>query len=241
MFRRIILPLLLAAIVLTFGCAGQQANMNPGFPTQTEQPKTPLIKSPDYKVGATDVVNVEVRGQPDLNRSAVVRPDGKITLMLLGDVYVSGMTAEEVDEKVSRLYSEYIVGPDVTVTVVGFNSQEIYVWGEVARVGPLPYTGEMTIMEALNRAGGLLGRAEPKAVQVNRDGKVWKVNLEDIVINGKTKDNIYLQPGDVVFVPLNGFARVGFALDNVFYPLRAFFSFIFLGDSVSDLKVKHGW
>ncbi len=239
MLRRIILPLFLAALILTVGCATQQSNVD--FSTKTQQPKTALIKSPDYKVGASDVVNVEVRGQPDQTRSAVVRPDGKITLGLIGDVYVSGMTPEEIDDKLTRMYGEYIVGPDVTVAVVGFNSQEVYVWGEVARVGPQPYTGELTVMEALNRSGGLLGRAEPKAIQVSRNGKVWKVNLDDIVINGKQDQNMYLQPGDVVFVPLNGFARVGFALDNVFYPLRSFFSFIFLGDSVSDLKVKHGW
>ncbi len=241
MFRRATVPIVLIAVILAFGCAGQQANLQPDFATKTTQPKAPLIKSPDYKVGASDVVNVEVRGQADLNRAAVVRPDGKITLVFLGDVYVSGMSSEEIDEKLTRMYSEYIVGPDVTVTVVGFNSQEIYVWGEVARVGPLPYTGELTVMEALNRAGGLNGRSEPKAVQVTRNGKVWKVNLEDIVIMGKTDQNMYLQPGDVIFVPLNGFARMGFALDNVFYPLRAFFSFIFLGDSVNDLKLKHNW
>jgi polysaccharide biosynthesis/export protein len=241
MLRGIILPLILAAIMLTFGCAAQQTNPQNDFGTQTAQPKTPLISSPDYKVGAADVMNIEVRGQPELNKSVVVRPDGKITLVLIGDVLVSGMTPEEIDEKLTRLYGEYLVGPDVTVSMVGFNSQEIYVWGEVARVGPQPYTGEMTIMETINRAGGLLGRAEPKAIQVNRKGKVWKVNLDEIVIKGKTDQNMYLQPGDVVFVPLNGFARVGFALDNVFYPLRSFFSFIFLGDSVSDLKVKHGW
>lgn len=240
MFRRTILPLIVAAaFVAICGCSSPQVT---DFNTKTSQPKTPMIKSPDYRVGASDVVNVEVRGQTDLNKSAVVRPDGKITMVLLGDIYVSGMTSEEIDDKLTRSYSEYLVGPDVTVSVVGFNSQQVYVWGEVARVGPQPYTGELTIMEALNRSGGLLGRAEPKAIQVARNGKVWKVNLDDIVINGKQDQNMYLQPGDVVFVPLNGFARMGFAMDNVFYPLRSFFSFIFLGDSVNDLKLKHsGW
>jgi len=129
----------------------------------------------------------------------------------------------------------------VTVSVVGVNSQEIYVFGSVDRIGPQPYTGEMTILQAISRAGGMLFRAEPKAVQVARDGKVWKVNMEDIVIKAKRGQNLYLQPNDIIFVPLNGFARAGFALDNIFFPLRSFFSFIFLGDSVSDLKVKHRW
>jgi polysaccharide export outer membrane protein len=240
MFRRAIVSLILAMLALTFGCAAPQA-MPGDFASQTAQPKTPLAASPDYRLGASDVINVEVRGQPELNRAAVIRPDGKVTLMLVGDVYISGRTAEGVDELLTRMYSEYIIGPDVTVTVVGFNSKEIYMWGEVARVGPQPYTGELTILEALNRAGGFLGRAEPKAVQIARNGKVWKVDIARMVIEGKTDQNVYLQPGDIVFVPLNGFARMGFAMDNIFFPLRSFFSFIFLGDSVNDLKAKHNW
>ncbi len=238
MFRKCVVPLLLAALILTFGCTGPQPTPA-DFADKTTKPAAPMIKSPDTKVRAGDVVTVEVRGQPDLNRSCVIRPDGKITLVLLGDQSVTGMNATEMREKLTRLYSEYIIGPDVTVTIVGMNSQVIYLWGEIGRVGPLPYTGDMTIMDAISRAGGMSGRAEPKAVQVMRDGKVWKINMDDIIINGKTAENIYLQPGDSIFVPLNGFARMGFAMDNMFYPVRSFFSWIFLGDSVNDLKNKH--
>lgn len=236
MIRRTVAALLLAIMVLIFGCADQR-----NFQAKIQQPKRPLIKSDDYRVGPADVVSFDVRGQPDLTRSVVVRPDGKITLQLVGDVYVSGMTPEEIDGKLTRMYNEYIVGADVTVAVVAFNSRQIYVWGQVAREGPQPYTGELTVQQAISRAGGTLHRAEPKAIQVVRNNKVWKVNMDDIVIRGKTSENMYLQPGDIVFVPLNGFARMGFALDNMFFPLRSLFSFVFLGDSVSDLKDKHKW
>jgi polysaccharide export outer membrane protein len=246
MIRGLVVPLLLAVMVLLFGCAGDQQAFQTRLAQQDLQAKLkevkkPLIKSEDYRVGAADVITVEVRGQPDLSRTVVVRPDGKVTLRLLGDVYVSGMTCEEIDEKITRMYKEYIVGADVTVSVVAFNSQEIFVFGQVPREGPQPYTGELTIMEAISRAGGVLPRAEPKAVQIVRNNKVWKVNMDDIVINGRTDQNMYLQPGDIVFVPMNGFARAGFALDNIFFPLRSFFSFVFLGDSVNDVKAKHSW
>lgn len=238
---RIFVPLLLAALVLAFGCTSQQAERQAKFENKLAEAPKPLIRSPDYRVGASDIIRVEVRGQPDLDRGAVVRPDGKITLRLLGDVYVSGMTPEEIDEKITRMYGEYIVGADVTVSVVGLNHQTFEIWGAVPREGPQPYRGEITIREALARAGGTLPRAEPKAIQITRGNKVWKVNLDDMVIKGRTDQNVYIQPGDVIFVPLNGFARVGFALDNIFFPIRSFFSFVFLGDSVSDLKVKHKW
>ncbi|HUV39839.1 MAG TPA: polysaccharide biosynthesis/export family protein [Planctomycetota bacterium] len=238
MFPRWVVLLWLAALVATVsGCANDQQVFN----NLIEEKQKPVIKSPDYVVGATDVLLVEVRGQPDLQKAVVIRPDGKVTLRLLGDVYVSGKTPQEIDEDITRLYNEYIVGADVTVSVVGLNSQSIYVMGQVPREGPQPYTGELTILEAISRAGGTNFRAEPKAIQVARDGKVWKVNLDDIVIKAKRGQNMYLQPDDIVFVPLNGFARVGFAMDNMFFPLRSFFSFIFLGDSVSDLKNKHNW
>jgi len=236
MVRRIVVPLLLAVMFLIFGCADQRE-----FQTKIKQPTRPLIKTDDYRAGASDVISVEVRGQPDLSRAVLIRPDGKVTLRLLGDVYVSGMTPSEIDEKLTRMYKEYIVGADVMVAVVAFNSKQIYVWGQVPREGPQPFTGELTIQQAISRAGGTLHRAEPKAIQIVRNKKVWKVNLDDIVIHGKTDQNMYLQPGDIVFVPLNGYARVGFALDNLFFPLRSVFSFVFLGDSVSDLKDKHKW
>jgi polysaccharide export outer membrane protein len=246
MIRKFVAPLLWVGVFLLFGCTADQQTFKTRLADQDLQAKLkevkkPLIKSEDYRVGASDVVSVEVRGQPDLSRTAVIRPDGKITLSLLDDVYVSGMTTEEIDEKLTRMYKEYIVGADVTVAVVAFNSQEVYVFGQVAREGPQPYTGELTILEVISRAGGVLARAEPKAVQVVRNNKVWKVNMDDIVISGKTNQNMYLQPGDIVFVPLNGFARAGFALDNIFFPLRSFFSFVFLGDAVNDVKLKHDW
>jgi polysaccharide export outer membrane protein len=226
------------------GCAQDQREVQ--FRQMTSQqvfnetPK-PVMKSPDYRIGPQDVIQVEVRGQPDLTRAAVVRPDGKVTLRLLDDVYVSGMTPAEVDSKLTGLYSEYIVGADVTVSMVGMNSRYIYVIGQVAREGPQTYTGEMTIMQAIARAGGTNFRAEPKAIQVARNGKVWKVNMDDIIIKAQRGQNMYLQPDDIVFVPLNGFARAGYALDNIFFPLRSFASFLFLGDSIDELKKAHSW
>ena len=237
MIRRSSVLLSWAALVLVCGCANDQQ----AFHQLIEEKQKPMMKSPDYEVGATDVIQVEVRNQPDLTRAVVVRPDGKVTLRLLGDVYVSGMSPEEIDEKLTRLYNEYIVGADVTVSMVGLNSQQIYVMGQVPREGPQAYTGEMTILQAIARAGGTNFRAEPKAIQVARNGKVWKVNMDDIIIKAKQGQNMYLQPDDIVFVPLNGFARAGYALDNIFFPLRSFASFLFLGDSIDELKKTHRW
>ena len=98
MVRRSVVLLLLAAAVMVCGCA----NDDKAFRDKIDEIQKPVIKSPDYRVGASDVIHVEVRGQPDQTRSVIIRPDGKVTLGLLGDVYVSGMTPMEIDEKITR-------------------------------------------------------------------------------------------------------------------------------------------
>ena len=224
--------LLALVIVLVLGCQSEQETIR-----QAVAPKasTPLKASPDYRLGASDVLTVEVRGQPELTKTVVVRPDGKITLVLLDDVYVLGLTVQEVDDKLTRLYNEYIVNADVTVSVVGFNSKRIYVWGQVFRQGDQPFDGEMTLTDAIARAGGPNQRAETKSILLTRAGKVYKLNLYRIVIKGDTKDNVYLQDGDQIFVPPTVWARVGMALDNIFYPFRNLFAFLFLEREVEDV------
>ena len=135
----------------------------------------------------------------------------------------------------------------MTVSVVAFNSKKIYIFGAVGREGEIPYQGEMTILDLMAQVGGVLARANPKAITIVRAvpgehrTEIFKVDLDKIVIEGRTEQLIYLQPNDIVHVPLNVWARTGFALDNIFFPLRSFFSFFFLGDSVNDLKKKHKW
>jgi polysaccharide export outer membrane protein len=235
--RSLVLLVLMVLVAVVAGCVQP---LGP-HPLPSPNAAQPLMKTEDYRVGTTDVIHIEVRGQPDLSQTVVIRPDGKITLSLLKDVYISGMTSAEIDEKLSRLYKEYIVGADLTVSIVGFNSKQIYIFGQVGRAGPMPFEGEMTILEAIAKAGDVLPRGEPKAIQLVRDGKVWKIDMEQIVLYGRTDQNVYLKEGDIIYVPLGGFARFGFALDNIFFPVRSVFSFIFLYDAAEDLWKKHGW
>jgi polysaccharide biosynthesis/export protein len=234
--RVVLTVVLLAMVVLVAGCSGsdQQAVRQAVAPKEN----APLKASPDYRVGDADVLTIDVRGQPELSKTVVVRPDGKITLVLLDDVFVQGLTTVEVDDKLTRLYNEYIVNADVTVTVVGFNSQKVYVWGQVFRQGDQPYDGEVTIMDALARAGGPNERAETKKVLLTRAGTVHQLDFYRIVIKGDSRDDVYLQDGDIIFVPPTGWARAGMALDNVFYPFRNLFAFLFLEKEVQNVT---GW
>lgn len=220
---------LLVLCLLVIGCQNEQQAVRTAIAPKAN---APLKASPDYRVGASDVLTIEVRAQGELTKTVVVRPDGKITLVLLDDVYVQGLNLQEIDDKVTRLYNEYVVNADVTVSMVGFNSQKIYVWGQVFQQGDQPFDGELTLVDAISRAGGNNQRAETKKVLLTRAGQVYKLNLYDIVIKGESKDNVYLQDGDIIFIPPTVWARVGMALDNIFYPFRNLFAFLFLWKEV---------
>jgi protein involved in polysaccharide export with SLBB domain len=225
--------LLLAMLVLVAGCQG--GNQDAMRKAVAAKENVPLKASPDYRMGAGDVLTIEVRGQPDLTKTAVVRPDGKVTLVLLDDVFVQGLTTAEIDDKVTRSYNQYIVNADVTVSVVGFNSQKVYVWGQVFRQGDQPFDGEVTLVDALARAGGANERAETKRILLTRGGTVRELNFYRVVIDGDNTDNVYLQDGDLIFVPPTVFARVGMALDNIFYPFRNLFAFLFLEKEIDSV------
>ena len=90
-------------------------------------------------------------------------------------------------------------------------------------------------MDAIARAGGPNQRAETKKVLLTRAGQVHKLDLYRIVIKGDFKDNVYLQDGDIIFMPPTAWARVGMALDNIFYPFRNLFAFLFLEKEVESV------
>ncbi len=175
-----------------------------------------------FTCGCGDVLKLEVEGYPDLNRQVMVAPDGSISLRLLGDVYVTGLTLGEVRDKVAALYDEHIPSPRVEVTVEETRSARIYVLGQVARPGVQSYVGQQTLLDAIGSAGGVTQRAAPKRILVVRgdpeNPEIFRVNFFDIVNKGDVRSNIFLAQNDVVYVPPNTWARMGFAIDNVLFP-----------------------
>jgi polysaccharide biosynthesis/export protein len=159
----------------------------------------------DYRIGAGDVLHISVWKEPDASIPAiVVRPDGKITMPLLKDIEVVGMTPREAESIISRGLASFITEPNVTVIVTGINSKKVYIIGAVKREGPLAYTYRMTIMQALTEAGGLTDYAKRKKIYVLRaaGGKETKIPFDyDAVLKGKDPDHIWLLPDDTLVVP----------------------------------------
>ncbi len=159
----------------------------------------------DYRIGAGDVLHISVWKEPEASvPSIVVRPDGKITLPLVKDIHVAGLTPREADAIITRTLSAFITDANVTVIVTGINSKKLYIIGAVKKEGPLAYTYKMTIMQALIEAGGLTDYAKRNKIYVLRaeGGKETKIPFRyDDVLKGKDVDQVWLRPNDTLVVP----------------------------------------
>jgi len=175
-----------------------------------------------YRLQAPDEIEISVLPQEELNRRVIIRPDGKISLPLIGDVEAEGLTPMQLSDRLTEEFSKYVKNPSVAVIVTGFFSKRIYVIGEVFRQGPVPYTGDMTVFEAVEEAGSFTRRASlGRVILVRGDLKnpqVNDVNLSEVIKKGRIEHDLFLQPGDIVFVPPNGFAKTGYAIEQVLFP-----------------------
>jgi polysaccharide export outer membrane protein len=174
--------------------------------TPSKPPVTPEVQALEYTIGPGDVIQIDVWKEPDISTpSAVVRPDGRITAAMLGDIQVSGMTPEALRKSLTEQYDRLIRDARVNVAVREINSQKIYVIGEVRREGPIRLTGPMTVVQALAEAGGMTDYAKPKRIYILRvaNGQQARVpfNYNAVVRGGRVQQNITLRSGDTVIVP----------------------------------------
>ena len=156
----------------------------------TADPVTELNTSADYQLGVGDVVRISVLGEPDLSMSTQVPQQGAIAYPYLGELMVLGRTVTEVKNEITqRLSGDYLVDPNVTVSVESYRT--IFIGGEVARTGSLPYQPGLTVEKAIFLAGGFTERSAKNRVTVaSEDGKERRVGLD-----------YSLQPGDIITVP----------------------------------------
>lgn len=163
------------------------------------------LANSDYRIGAGDVLNISVWKEPEVSiPSIIVRPDGKITVPLVKDIEVAGLTPAEAEKVITKALSPFIKDVNVTVIVTGINSKKIYVIGAVKKEGPLAYTHKMTIMQALTEAGGLTDYAKRKKIYVLRaqNGKQTRISFDyDAVLKGKHPENVWLVPDDTLVIP----------------------------------------
>jgi len=160
----------------------------------------------DYRIGPSDVLAINVWKDSELTRTVTVRPDGKISLPLVGELEVSGLTASRVQRLIVQRLAEYITNPQVTVMVQEVKSQTYVVVGRVTKPGSYELGKPTTVLEAIAIAGGFLDFAKPNKVKIlrRRDGGSPETLYFDYnkVVKGKNlEENVELQNGDTIVVP----------------------------------------
>jgi polysaccharide export outer membrane protein len=176
-------------------------DMQPSIPHTEES-----LNAQDYLIGAEDVVEVIVWKNADLSRTTNVRPDGKISLPLIGDVQAAGLTAEHLREVIAeKLKSYYKEPPQISVILQQVNSYAIYVLGEVRSPGKYVVKTDTTFLQAVTLAGGFTDFASKNRILVRRKSDE---NVQESSMSIKYKDviagrqsNILLKPGDTVIIP----------------------------------------
>ena len=163
--------------------------------------------SGDYKIGPEDVVEVIVWRNADLSKVVAVRPDGKISLPLVGDVAAVGLTADQLTKEIAARLKGYKDTPNVSVVVQQVNSYSVFVMGEVAKPGRYQLKTYSTILQAISLAGGFTPYAAKNRMFVLRKAPSTGVetrisaSYDDIVSGSDSSKNIVLIPGDTVVVP----------------------------------------
>jgi polysaccharide export outer membrane protein len=165
--------------------------------------KGPSAGGPSYKIGVGDVLQVFVWEEPQFTESAVVRPDGMISIPLVSEVVVAGLTPESAETMLTARLEKFVHKPRVTVVVQEIRSRMVYITGEVQRPGAYPLIDTMNVVQLVSRSGGLTDFAKSKQVYVLRagSGARVKVDYRRLLKGQSPEQNIDLVPGDTVVVP----------------------------------------
>lgn len=193
------------------GCSLQKPNL-------PEQPKAgeneaPMVLIKSYKMAVGDQIQINVWKNAELSLAEPIRPDGKISMPLVGDVMAAGLTPEELADLLEKRLSSYVKNPNVTIILTTIEGHaflsRIRVTGSVTRNLSLTYHPGMTVLDAVLEAGSVDLYADSNNTKLHRrtetTSKSYDIRLEDILENGDMTTNVILMPGDIITVPERGF------------------------------------
>jgi polysaccharide biosynthesis/export protein len=193
------LSVLLCSMVLLAGCFGPKLS-----PKDYEAPN-------GFLLGPEDELEITVWGNKDLTRVTAIRPDGLISMPIIGDVQAAGLTADALAQRIAERLKQYVAtSPSVSVAVKELNSYSVFVMGEVAKPGKFQLKSYVTVLQAISMAGGFTDYAKKNKLQVvrvteNGDHKRQEVHIpiryDDLVAGRGEPGNIVLHSGDTVLVP----------------------------------------
>lgn len=175
-----------------------------GASAAAQQGKPSAADSSAYRIGVEDILEVFVWKNPDVSRQVWVRPDGRITLPLVGELVVEGLTTQQLTTLVTERLRQFFTDPVVTVNLVDINSYSIFLLGKIAKPGVMKLRGPKTFLQVMSMAGGFQEFASTGDVVVVRweGGKAKRIQVDvDKIIKKDVQGDLVLQPGDVVIVP----------------------------------------
>lgn len=192
------------------------ANMNPSNHTEFTTSELPESSAQEtnneYLLESGDVMDIKFYYNPELNESVPIRPDGNISLQLVGEIAAAQLTPAELTKVLVEKYKKLLLNPEIIVIVKGFGGHNVYTGGEVIAPGEIPLVGNMTALQAILKAGGFTETAHrgsviviskgPEGVPISR-----KVDLDAVISGDDHGKDVFLNPFDVVYVPKTFIAK----------------------------------
>lgn len=184
---------LIAAAGIMLGALGHAAADDPQAPAMSE-----------YQIGQGDVLEISVWKNPDLTKSVIVLPDGKISFPLIGQTIAAGKTVDQLNAELRRRLTRYVPEVDLSIIVAQVNSMTLYVIGRVNNPGRFLVNTNVTVMQALAMAGGLNAFAKQGAIKIFHGGQsreYLRFDYDEVSKGVHTEQNVLLQRGDLIVVP----------------------------------------
>ena len=203
MYANLFLVLFCFIVVSLSACSSKELRVQQ-FRVAADTPNPSKPPEEFYLIGPGDTIGINVWKEESLSGPVTVRPDGYVTLPLINEVQVIGLTTSELRKKLEAKYKEFTIDPFVTVRIEKIASSEVFLVGQVTKPGAFPLMGNETVLQLITRAGGLGIFADRKNIRVvRREGdKITEYIIDyDAIIDGDLKQDILLRPGDRIIVP----------------------------------------
>jgi len=195
----------MATLLLAFGCVDQSNRLPMPAP---EIIAGDYSQATEYRIGPGDTLKVNVWHNSELSSDLTVRPDGRISMPLVGELAAAGRTAPDVAKEIQEKLKPFVKDPLVTVTLtqfVGPYSRQVRVIGEAAQPKAIPYTANMTVLDVMIAVGGLTKYADGDRAEIVRTvlgvQRTFEVHLDSLIKDGDITANVSVHPGDILIIP----------------------------------------
>lgn len=225
----------LIAVLSLSGCT-RMAAPNYKLSAATYNLDGALNAAGQYVIGPRDEIELTVWKCPELTTRAMVRPaDGMVSLPLIGDVKASGLSPQELADVVGEKISYYVKQPRLMIKVIKMGEKKVFIFGEVLRPGVFKLDKGDRVVDLLAMAGGFNDNALKSGAYVIRggysDSKVIRINLGRLIHKGDMTQNVFLEEGDVIYIPMQ-------EIENLNYALRKIFPSMYFAERLNDLKTN---